>query len=131
MTKEALKQEAEDKAFGYADRQDESTSEWADKKYTYSQIVDAYEQGAVDFAAPREKRIEELKQENTELRVKLQKKINTTTVSDYPYSALKLEEAKGIIERLLKTFVDFQTIGVLYNTDILKEAEQFLKEVDK
>ena len=60
MNKEELKQEAEDKAFAYADMQDTSTSEWADKKYTYIQIVNAYERGALDFAEPREKRISEL-----------------------------------------------------------------------
>ena len=60
MNEEELKQEAEEKAFDYADVQDTSTSEWVDKEYIYIQIVNAYEKGALDFAESREKQIAEL-----------------------------------------------------------------------
>lgn len=69
----------------------------------------------------KDKRIEELEKENAELKARLQKKINTTTVSDYPYSALKLEEAKEIIEDFMIT----ETGGIGYS-ELYDKAEQFL-----
>lgn len=83
MTKEELKQEAEEKAFNYADEQDVSTSMWVDKDYTYIQVVNAYEKGALDFAEPREKqiaepeeRVREQSERITELTQELDDKIN-------------------------------------------------------
>lgn len=71
-----------------------------------------------------------LKQENAELKAQTQKKINTTTVSDYPYSALKLEEAKELIENIIRvTWGE----GWNYSLDWKVKAEQFIKdsEVEK
>ena len=80
--------------------------------------------------------IKELEKENAELQERLQKKINTTTVSDYPYSALKLEEAKGIIKKLLeeeKNNMYWEMDGSDKSSyyKVRKQAEQFLKEVEE
>lgn len=64
-----------------------------------------------------------LKQENKELKAQLQKKINTTTVSDYPYSALKLEEAKELLKRCFENYI--------YLEPLRSEIEQFLDEAGK
>ena len=72
------------------------------------------------------KRIADLEKENKELKTRLRKKINVTTVSDYPYSALKLEEAKEII----REFVD-NVERYSINNEILDRAEQFLKDLEK
>ena len=74
--------------------------------------------------------IERLEQENAELKARLQKKTNTTTVSDYPYSALKLEEAKEIIKKLVDGIMVISDPKVEL-TDVnsfVAEAEKFLKE---
>ena len=81
---------------------------------------------AFEVLEGKRKQIEELEQENVELKEQLQKKINITTVSDYPYSALKLEEAKDII----KGFIDAEYGSVQYY-DLLNKAEAFLKEISK
>ena len=80
---------------------------------------------AYQFNYPK---IKELEQENAELKARLQKKINTTTVSDYPYSALKLEEAKEIIRDLLN--LPFANNEEVYAdvTSHLDRAEQFLND---
>lgn len=110
MTKEELKQEAEEKAFNYADEQDVSTSTWVDKDYTYIQVVNAYEKGALDFAEPREKRIAELEKENAELK----------------------EHLKCLIVGMYHIAQHHPTMGA--HTKImqdLREAEQFISEVEK
>ena len=69
--------------------------------------------------------LKSLEKENAELKAQLQKKINTTTVSDYPYSALKLEESKDLIENIIRvTWGE----GWNYSLDWKVKAEQFLKE---
>ena len=78
---------------------------------------------------------EELKKENTELKARLQKKINTTTVSDYPYSALKLEEAKEILQVVLGKWKEERWIlqseeEVKQIEKLMKQTEQFLKELE-
>lgn len=57
-----------------------------------------------------------------------QKKINTTTVSDYPYSALKLEEAKEIIALGLRVC---ETSSIEYMNWYQKRAEQFINDLEK
>lgn len=71
---------------------------------------------------------QKLEKENAELKEKQQKKINTTTVSDYPYSALKLEEAKEIIKAFL-LMAKVEHLKDRYET--VDDAEAFLKEIDK
>jgi len=58
MTVEELRQDAEEYGLIYADRE----TKQKEGEYSYSQVVKAYEQGALDFAEPREKHIEELEQ---------------------------------------------------------------------
>ena len=53
-----LKQDVEEYGLIYADRETKQKK----GEYSYSQIVQAYERGALDFAEPREKRIAELEQ---------------------------------------------------------------------
>ena len=72
--------------------------------------------------------VRKLEEENAELNERLQKKINTTTVSDYPYSALKLEEAKEIIEELYDKIPASHSD---YYKEVMEKAEQFLKELEK
>lgn len=159
MTKEELKKEADKYAgkyvVGYATPDLDSDFR--------ANMFEASKEGYLAGAEPREKRITdleiqiekmkekhkqnelgliisnssaraELEKENTELKARLQKKINTTTVSDYPYSALKLEEAKDIInclvhlgefnENTAEEYLNYQV------HDTLKRAEQFLKELE-
>ena len=60
MTKEELKQEVEKKGVEYADKQKRTISVHEDSGYSWGQVEEAYEQGALDFAKSREKRIAEL-----------------------------------------------------------------------
>lgn len=59
MTKE-LEKEVEDKGVEYADKQKRTISIHEDSGYSWGQVEQAYEKGALDFAEPREKRIAEL-----------------------------------------------------------------------
>ena len=60
MTKEELKQEAEEKAGIYFDSLDYDHGNVSDTPFSAYDVFTAYEKGAMDFAEPREKRIEEL-----------------------------------------------------------------------
>ena len=75
--------------------------------------------------------MQQLEKENAELKAQLQKKVNTTTVSDYPYSALKLEQAKEIIREYVRIqnacFTNEDDVYVA-ERDLLTNAEAFLKE---
>jgi len=77
--------------------------------------------------------IERLEKENAELKARLQKKTNTTTVSDYPYSALKLEEAKEIIKKLVDGIrvISDPKVELTDVNSFVAEAEKFLKEIEK
>ena len=56
-----LEEEVEDKSIKYADSLKYTISKFSDEEgYCWSQVADAYEKGALDFAEPREKRIAEL-----------------------------------------------------------------------
>lgn len=87
-----------------------------------------YEYGYLAGAESREKRIEELEEENAELKARLQKKINTTTVSDYPYSALKLEEAKELLNEFMRISKASDEDFEHDYSELIGETEQFLKE---
>lgn len=61
MTKEELGKEIEEKGIEYADSLKYTISKFSDEEgYCWSQVEEAYEKGALDFAEPREKRIAEL-----------------------------------------------------------------------
>lgn len=68
MNREELEKEIEDKGVEYADKQERTISIHEDSGYSWGQVEQAYEKGALDFAEPREEQIEQLKQENTALR---------------------------------------------------------------
>lgn len=61
MTKEELEKEIEEKGVEYADKQKRIISVHEDSGYSWGQVEEAYEKGALDFAEPREKCIEEQK----------------------------------------------------------------------
>lgn len=61
MINEELEKEAEDKGVKYADSLEYTISKFSDEEgYCWSQVEQAYEKGALDFAESREKRIKEL-----------------------------------------------------------------------
>lgn len=64
MTKEQLAEEIENKGVEYADSINYTIPKFSDENgYCWGQVEEAYEKGALDFAEPREKRIEELEQQ--------------------------------------------------------------------
>ena len=75
------------------------------------------------------KRIADLEKENAELKTRLRKKINITTVSDYPYSALKLEEAKELLKKWVEHFKP--KLEGYPITPIQEQTEQFLNSLEK
>lgn len=86
MTKKELEKEIEDKGVEYADKQKRTISIHEDSGYSWGQIEQAYEKGALDFAEPREKRISELEKEMIQTlindRYKMINKINTIICSN-------------------------------------------------
>ena len=80
----------------------------------------------VDFAEPREKRIAELEKENAELKDKLEILIavgNTCTKG----LNKQLAKAKELLTRFIMGSVYFNG----KETDLVEEAEQFIREVEK
>lgn len=71
-----------------------------------------------------------LTEENAELKARLQKKINTTTVSDYPYSALKLEEAKELLNEFMRISKASDEDFEHDYSELIRETEQFIKEIE-
>lgn len=67
MSKE-LEKEIEEKGVEYADKQKRTISVHEDSGYSWGQVEEAYEKGALDFAEPREKRISELEEENKKIK---------------------------------------------------------------
>ena len=68
MTKEELEKEAENKGIKYADSLEYTISKFSDEEgYCWSQVEQAYEKGALDFAEPREERIVELEATNKKI----------------------------------------------------------------
>jgi hypothetical protein len=102
MTKEELKHEAEEKA------------KKRTKGFKYQENCEtSYIMGALDFAEPREKRIEELEKENADL------------VKDYQVSRLYLEgyeDAKKEISELKDTLTKI-------NEQNIKDCENFNKKM--
>ena len=98
-------QEAEDKGIKYADSLEYTIPKFSDEEgYCWSQVEQAYEKGALDFAKPRDKRITELEEENG--------------------------KAKKIISELCGTirFLNRNDNTKLTNVDVsLEEAEDFIK----
>ena len=74
--------------------------------------------------------VQKLEKENAELNERLQKKNNTTTVSDYPYSALKLEEAKKLLNEFMRISEACTEEFEPEYTELIRETENFLKEVE-
>lgn len=72
-----------------------------------------------------------LTEENAELKARLQKKINTTTVSDYPYSALKLEEAKELLNEFMRISKASDEDFEHDYSELIGETEQFIKDLEK
>lgn len=66
-----LEEEIEAKGVEYTDKQKRTISVHEDSGYSWGQVEEAYERGALDFAKPREEQIEQLKKENEELKEKL------------------------------------------------------------
>lgn len=67
MSKE-LEKEIEEKGVEYADKQKRIISVHEDSGYSWGQVEEAYEKGALDFTEPREKRISELEEENKKIK---------------------------------------------------------------
>ena len=92
MTKEELEKEVEDKGIEYADSLEYTISKFSDEEgYCWSQVEQAYEKGALDFAEPREKRIEELEKSCDETQELLDKQIEATCKLDKENAELKSE----------------------------------------
>lgn len=142
MNREELEKEIEDKGVEYADKQKRTISVHEDSGYSWGQIEQAYEKGALDFAEPREKQIEQLEQENTELREKLE---CTEKARDYwkdssfdwrhkctsrkPFrAAVKAQKQLSKAKKIIKELLDFD---FLPDVDVKKQAEQFLKELEE
>ena len=132
MTREELKQEAEEKYFNH---------KMMDFQGFYPRHY--YRLGYLESAEPREKRIAELEKENAELQEKLNirscqncKHSNKSYPSDgscvhyntwEDYKNPQLTKAKEVIENLIDSLmaIDGEQIREL---SVVKEAEQFLKE---
>lgn len=67
MSKE-LEKEIEEKGVEYTDKQKRTISVHEDSGYSWGQVEEAYEKGALDFAVPREKRISELERQNKKMK---------------------------------------------------------------
>lgn len=137
-----LEKEIEDKGVEYADKQKRTISVHEDSGYSWGQVEEAYERGALDFAKPREKQIERLEQENAELREKLE---GVEKARDYwkdssfdwrrkctsrkPFkAAVKAQKQLSRAEKIIKELLDFD---FLPDVDVKKQAEQFLKELEE
>lgn len=142
MNREELEKEIEDKGVEYADKQERTISVHEDSGYSWGQVEEAYERGALDFAKPREKQIERLEQENAELREKLE---GIEKARDYwkdssfdwrrkcisrkPFkAAVKAQKQLSRAEKIIKELLDFD---FLPDVDVKKQAEQFLKELEE
>jgi len=149
MTDE-LKKEAEDKSIVYADKQEYTISKFSDEEgFCWSQVADAYEQGALDFAEPREKviaekdiKIEELEQENTELKEKLGDKViqkqkdRADLVWKLKTANEKKEEqltkATDFLKGVIEVFVTAPTqFSERQKKDLFEDIEHFLSEVEE
>lgn len=93
-----LKKEVEDKGIKYADSLEYTISKFSDTEgYCWSQVEQAYEQGALDFAEPREKQITELKQKLKQAEEIIRKYYNYNPSCEYSY-----EDIDKLAEQFLK-----------------------------
>ena len=107
MTKEALKQEAEEKA------------KKRTKGFKCQENCEAsYVMGALDFAEPREKRIEELEKEVDEVKLK-------SGYSTYLEDKIQIDELELKIKNLIK-HLEPQAM-----TEIFKQVEEEVKQEQK
>lgn len=116
MTKDELKKEATEYAL-----------EWGDKTDgTYACCRDGYLAGA----EPREKRIAELENENAELKAiaDFQTSSNMDRYFQLKRSKEQLTQAKEIIQTLIES-LEVSEGEEIRESKVVKEAEQFLKEV--
>lgn len=95
MTKEELEKEVEDKGVEYADKQERTISVHEDSGYSWGQVEQAYEKGALDFAEPREKRISELEKEIIEI-----EKVSDARWEENQQLKQENEELKTQIEKM-------------------------------
>lgn len=95
--KEKLEKEVEDKGVEYADKQKRTISVHEDSGYSWGQIEQAYEKGALDFAKPREKQITELKQKLNQAEEIIRKYYNYNPSCEYSY-----EDIDKLAEQFLK-----------------------------
>lgn len=120
MTKEELKQEAEEYYFDRLDpKAIDSISEIANAD-TEDLIVSAYLAGA----EPREKRISELEEENAELKRNKKTVVHLAECLEEKQRE-QLKEAKELIEDMYYQIPSSQHD---YYKDVMERAEQFLKE---
>lgn len=151
MTEEELKKEAEEKGIKYADSLEYTVSD--EEGYSWSQVEEAYEKGALDFAESREKRIadlewqlkevvkdndyyqaenEKLIQENAELKGEANSVLDNWCRGDDPCPHLKkrdeqLTKAKEIINAFLDFEASAMERGCYIADDTRKRAEDFIK----
>ena len=143
MTKEELKQEAEESFEQYkVTDEDYVVSPYSDDmgekmlmfNYEYEAeetYLRLYTQGYLAGAEPRDKRIAELKEDNSEW-----EKTSDKWKSVYELTNNQLTNAKELLERLLITSCNSDVLNLLPNcSEVLRvrvEAEQFLNsEVEK
>ena len=141
MTKEELKQEAEESFEQYkVTDEDYVVSPYSDDmgekmlmfNYEYEAeetYLRLYTQGYLAGAEPREKRIAELKEDNSEW-----EKTSDKWKSVYELTNNQLTNAKELLERLLITSCNSDVLNLLPNcSEVLRvrvEAEQFLKDCE-
>ena len=145
MNKEELEKEAEEKTAQYMSEHTEKynceTTKLETDNYNTGREY-GYEDGYLAAAEPREKRIEQLEKENVKLKEKLE---DTEKARDYwkgssfdwrhkctsrkPFkAAVKAQKQLSKAEKIIKELLDFD---FLPDVDIKKQAEQFLKELEK
>lgn len=145
MSKEELEKEAEEKTAQYMSEHTEKYNCENTKLETDNYNIGreyGYRDGYLAAVESREMRIEQLEKENTELREKLE---DTEKARDYwksssfdwrhkctsrkPFkAAVKAQKQLSKAEKIIKELLDFD---FLPDVDIKKQAEQFLKELEK
>ena len=136
-----LKKEVEDEGVKYADSLEYTISKFSDEEgYCWSQVEQAYEKGALDFAEPREKRITELEKKNTDLKkenTELKEKLGDVQMqkagekSDLVWKLKKANEQKSEqltkAKEIIRKYYNYNPSREYSYDDIDKQAELFLK----
>ena len=134
MTKEELKNEVEDKGIKYADSLEYTISEFSEEEgYYWSQVEQAYEKGALDFAEPREKRIEELerKLEQTEKDL-ADYQFNYPTIKELEKENAELKEYNKYLRRKRQGGIQkqYNKVAIIKQRDEqLTKAKDLLEEL--